>query len=248
MRAGQTYAIRALALLVLALLALANPARAADPDILWKIVSGQCVPAAQAGKGTGPCAAVDTGKGFAILKDINGVIQYLLISTAKVTGIEDPFLLDPKAPNYLSDAWQARGFAAAKAGRPMPRNVLSLTVNSAVGRTQNQLHVHISCLAAEVMAVLEREAPKPGTGWHVIKTPMKGQQYWAYGLSEQELAQQNGFKLVAAADPLFAKDMRLMTLAVAPVRDHLVLLADRADGGNGASAENLQDHACKVLN
>src|SRR5262250_2272312 len=34
-------------------------ASAADPDALWKIVHGHCVPSESAGKGPAPCAEVD---------------------------------------------------------------------------------------------------------------------------------------------------------------------------------------------
>ena len=44
---------------VLSLAALAAPARAADPDALWKIVHGRCVPDEQAHSDPAPCAIVD---------------------------------------------------------------------------------------------------------------------------------------------------------------------------------------------
>jgi CDP-diacylglycerol pyrophosphatase len=82
---------------LIALLLVPAGARAADPSALWKIVNGKCVPHEQAADDPSPCAAVDVAggvdKGFAVLKDMNGVAQFLLIPTARIGGIEDPAIL-----------------------------------------------------------------------------------------------------------------------------------------------------------
>jgi CDP-diacylglycerol pyrophosphatase len=110
--------------------------RAADPDALWKIVHDNCV----------PCALVDLqegdAKGYVVLKDLVGATQYLLIPTARVSGIESALLLAPEAPNYFADAWRERGYTERAAQHPLPRQAISLAINSAFGRSQNQLHTH----------------------------------------------------------------------------------------------------------
>ena len=95
-----------IALLVL----LAAPCSAADPNALWQIVGGQCVPDEQQHHSPEPCAAVDLAGGYAVLKDIVGDTQFLLIPTTRVTGIESPEILAPGAPNYFAAAWRARRF------------------------------------------------------------------------------------------------------------------------------------------
>lgn len=80
--------------------AFALPACAADPDALWDLVSGQCVPAQQAKHDPAPCLSVDLAGGYAVLKDQSGATQVLVIPTTRVTGIESPALLDPASPNY----------------------------------------------------------------------------------------------------------------------------------------------------
>ena len=61
-----------------------------------------------------PFAVVDLwegdAKGYAVLKDLVGAAQYLLIPTARVPGIESLLLLAPEAPNYFADAWRERGY------------------------------------------------------------------------------------------------------------------------------------------
>src|SRR6516165_6464782 len=93
-------AIRPVLFLGVASLALPEPARA-DPNALWNIVHGQCVPHFEAGDGPKPCEEVDleggVAEGVAILKDIAGIAQMLAIPTRRITGIEDPQMLDPDA-------------------------------------------------------------------------------------------------------------------------------------------------------
>ena len=106
------------------------PARASDPNVLWHIVHDQCVPHQEQFHWPLPCAEVNLAFGYAILKDIEGATQFLLIPTARVTGIEDPAILVPGAPNYWEAAWQARGLVQALAKGPLPTNDLSLAINS----------------------------------------------------------------------------------------------------------------------
>src|SRR5271169_3668763 len=86
-----------------------NSGHAADPDALWKLVHDKCVPDQQQNDDPAPCAVVDQregdAKGYAVLKDLVGATQYLLIPTARVPGIESPLLLAPEAPNCFADAW-----------------------------------------------------------------------------------------------------------------------------------------------
>ena len=72
---------------LLVLLLLAASCHAADnPNALWDIVHGACVPHAQSGPPT-PCLALDLQTGTALLKDRRGATQILLIPTARVTGL-----------------------------------------------------------------------------------------------------------------------------------------------------------------
>ena len=72
-------------------------AQASNPNVLWQIVHDQCVPDEQQHGDPKPCAEVDLAGGYAVLKDIAGASQFLLIPTAEIGGIEDPALLAPLA-------------------------------------------------------------------------------------------------------------------------------------------------------
>ncbi len=242
--------MRASAAVALATLLLAGfPAGTAhadsDPDVLWRFVHEQCVPDQQANLNPAPCAAVDLSagidRGHAVFKDYVGDHQYLLIPTTRITGIEDPALLRPDAPNYLADAWRTRAFTESSAGGALPRDWISLAVNGAVARTQNQLHIHIDCLRADVHRTLRDFAGAIGPVWAPLPVPLAGSRYDA--LAVDDLDAVNPFALAAAgADPA------LLTLAVVGTGTEsdpgFVVLRSQADPAAGVlpAAELLQDH------
>lgn len=124
---------------------------------LWRILSTSCIPAAQSGE-NGRCVEVSLSKntdaGYVVFKDRNGPLQYLLMPTKRVTGIEDPFLLTPEAPAYWAEAWRAKRWMDVANGKPAPREAVSISINSEWGRGQNQLHFHISCVRSDLRSFL----------------------------------------------------------------------------------------------
>jgi CDP-diacylglycerol pyrophosphatase len=227
-------------------------AQASNPNVLWLIVHGQCIPDQQQHGDPKPCAEVDLAGGFAVLKDISGASQFLLIPTTEVGGIEDPSLLAPLARNYFADAWQARSFVEKALGHAMPRDMLSLAINSASGRTQDQFHIHIDCIRADVRDTLLRERPKIGWRWSSLKTPLAGHQYRAVRVTGPTLFGHNPFKLLAWGVPGARADMGQHTLVVVGMAfgrvPGFVILDDHADLAHGdwASGEELQDHGCAL--
>jgi len=240
---------------VLALLILAPATlRAADPDALWKIVHGKCVASEAGGSGPAPCSLVDLADGYAVLKDIRGATQFLLIPTTRITGIEDPQLLGPGLPNYWQAAWQARQLMAAPAGRPVPREDVGLAINSVHGRSQNQLHIHIDCLSAEAEQALAQAAGRIGKSWTRLDMPPAAHAYLALRVTASDLAGIDPFKLVADGIPSAAADMGDETIVVAGAlfadgRPGFYILDHRADVAEGdfGSGEELLDHQCRVL-
>ena len=233
------------------------PAQAADPDILWKLVHEQCVPREQQHAAPLPCTLVDLRQGveagYAVLKDIKGATQYLVIPTARITGIEDPLLLRPNAPNYFAVAWRERGYTEKAAGKPLPRDALSLAVNSAFGRSQDQLHIHIDCIRPDVRAALHRQLAAIGDRWALLRAPLARHRYWAMRIAAEDLDGANPFKLLATQRPAAAAAMNRQTLVVAGAqfadgRPGFILLATELDlvRANRASGEELQDHTCAL--
>ena len=69
--------------------------------------------------------------GDAVLKDRCGATHYLLIPTARRTGVESPELLRDDEPDYFGDAWAARDRVIAASGRSDVRtDELGLAINS----------------------------------------------------------------------------------------------------------------------
>jgi len=233
-------------------LALASCARA-DPDALWNIVHGKCAPNQAASGQPAPCVAVDLAGGYAVLKDIRGKTQVLVIPTTKITGIESAALLAEGGPNFWRDAWAARRFVEGYAGSPIPREDVALAVNSIDGRSQNQLHIHVDCIDPAVRQTLAAALPDIGPRWAPLAVDLAGHRYEAMRLSGDDLTQ-DPFKLLAAGDAAARAEMGLETLVVTGVRSPngapgFVLLADHADpaAGDIGNGESVMDHSCKVL-
>lgn len=218
---------------------------------LWRIVSQQCVPGQMHKQNPAPCQSVDLPHGFVLLKDINGPLQYLLMPVDHITGIESPVLLQSSTPNFFWYAWQARHLLSVRHGAAVPDSAVSLAINSPSGRTQNQLHIHISCLRPDIRAVLDQHADGLSSQWHEFPVAMMGDKWLARRLSEEELQQHSLFIALARQVPNAAEHMGQYSLAVVALKGGgLLALVTQRDllSGNRASAEVLQDHSCAILN
>jgi len=224
----------------------------ADPNALWTIVHGQCVANESRHHDPAPCARVDLGfgeeRGYAVYRDAVGAHQYLLIPTARITGIESPELLEPDATTYFAEAWQARSFVEELAGGRIGRDWMSLAVNSAVARSQDQLHIHMDCLHADVHDILASSAGLIGSAWAPLPTPLAGHTYSAITVNSADLDELNPFQLLADGLHGAREEMGLYTLIVVGAVDgsgqpRFIVLAGRADSGHSdAAGEQLQDH------
>ncbi len=230
-------------------------AQAYDPDALWKIVNDQCV-RHQLESGTpSPCSKIDLrpGTGFAVLKDRVGIAQFLLIPTKRISGVESPELLANESPNYWAYAWQVKANVEERLHRKLARDQVALSVNSAFGRTQNQLHIHIDCIRTDVHEVLRQHANEIGSQWAPLRTTLRGNTYWAIRISGAELGDNNPFKLLADGLPSARQQMARQTLVLVGVtfgdgNEGFILLNDHVDPdiNDRASGEELQDHQCAI--
>jgi CDP-diacylglycerol pyrophosphatase len=230
---------------------LISAAQAADPSAIWNIENGKCVPHMRESHDPAPCSIVDLDAGYVVLKDINGATQFLLMPTARIGGIESPEVLAPDAPNYWDQAWRARTLTEQRAGKPLPRETLSLTVNSSSGRSQNQLHIHIDCVRPDVRDALAALRDAIAARWVDFPVPLVGQHWRAFRVNGENLGTVNPFRLLASGEP--AVDMARHTLAVVGMtwenqEPGFVLLDGTVDlaAGNRGSAEILQDHDCAL--
>jgi CDP-diacylglycerol pyrophosphatase len=234
-----------------AFLFLANAPANADRLALWTIVHDRCVANFDAGRGPAPCAAVDEAQGVAILKDIVGSAQFLAIPTRRIAGIESPDLLADDAPPIWSGAWKARDLVDARLGVELPRGALGIAVNSSLRRSQDQLHLHIDCLAPDAAAALAVYKQFLTRDFHVLPFELAGRRYWARRLDSVDLSDVAPFRLLADGAPGAKSTMPLQTLIAvggdfAPDVPGFILLADQTALGAGGHGEDLQDHSCAI--
>jgi CDP-diacylglycerol pyrophosphatase len=178
------------------------------------------------------CAFVDAKHGYAILKDLKGETQLLLVATQERCGIEDPRIEASDEPNYFEEAWNARQCVSDLAGRKLADNEISLAINSLSGRSDGQLHIHIDLLNSDLVKELKNHPSSLIFNGHT------------YSVTHYDtLAGKNLFadlqnKLKANGS---AETMRDQTLVV--VGDStggFYVLNDYAHGSDRASGEELQ--------
>jgi CDP-diacylglycerol pyrophosphatase len=250
MRRGVAFLLMATLGLATLIVCAAPRHAAADSNALWHIVSEQCVPDQKLNQNPRPCADVDLAGGYAVLKDLVGKTQFLLIPTAQVAGIESPKVLAAQSPNYFAAAWQARHFVEERARHVLPRDAIGLAINSVSGRSQNQLHIHVDCMRLDVTAALRTHTGAIGTSWSKFPVPLVGHDYMAMRIEQPELGTTNPFALLADTLSGARADMAHYTLVVvgasAAGKDGFVVLAGHATPatGNWGAGEQLQDHAC----
>jgi CDP-diacylglycerol pyrophosphatase len=120
-------------------------------NALWLLVDTGC----NKGFNLVPSLHCDSAHGEAILKDRCGTTHYLLIPTARRTGVESPELLRDNEPDYFADAWGARDRVITASGRSDVRaDELGLAINSRWARSQDQLHIHIDFIKPQVRAAI----------------------------------------------------------------------------------------------
>ena len=223
-------------------------------DVLWHFIHDQCAPAASSDVyPPSPCIEVDASGIYAVFKDRNGRFQYLVLPLARISGIEDPQLQAPSAPNYLAYAWRARLYVEAALHQIRPRDELSLVVNSARGRSQDQLHIHVDCVRTDVHDTLQRLLPQIGKTWQPLSESLPPHQhrYQAMWVSGEALTV-NPFKLLAASLQR-GDQMALHSLVVVGARSPagepgFILLSGRVDPavGDRGSGDELQDRDCAI--
>lgn len=245
-------------LAVLALSGCQSQPVAKRSDALWNIVSNQCVPKKIQGEKPAPCDEVTFVKGqeqgYVVLKDLNGPLQYLLMPVAKITGVESPEVLAMNEPNYFYESWVARSYMIKRYGADIPADEISLAVNSQLGRSQNHLHVHISCIRPDVKKIINDNLGKISAKWSELPVDILGHKYRVIKISEAELKQKNIFSLVASDIPDGEKNMNQYGIAMLAVKNKkkshdFVVMTSRADlvKLNRGSVEEIQDHLCPQL-
>jgi CDP-diacylglycerol pyrophosphatase len=217
-----------------------------DPDALLSIMSTKCLGKPKDPNAQTPCVKVDRPNQYVVLKDRKGSRHFLLLPMMPLPGIESDALLTGDLANYFKFAWENRGLLSPVEARPVADDNVMLAVNSRSGRTQNQLHIHISCTKFGVKDALAVTQSKITASWSELPVELEGHSYWARRVSLEEFDGAGAFAILASGIPEAASDMGNFSVAMTQIGGEDILLATRRDllDLNLASAEELQDHDC----
>ena len=219
-----------------------------ERQTLWRVVQA-CVADFKLTGAAFPCLQVNLSegetRGYVVLRPPFGPEDLILAPTRRVIGIEDPFLQSPDSPNYFDSALRARSFLKGPDGRPPRLSEIAVGVNAAAARTQDQLHIHIGCLAPATKRALTAIASKLQVGrWTPPGNLASVSPPWVQRIGTSDLEGVNPFRL--AAEGLLGKvgNRARLTITVTRVRiaaeDDLVILATSGT----FTAEGIIDPTC----
>lgn len=193
-----------------------------------------CVAASQQGTARlpAPCEFV-SARGFVVMKEAHQ--EHLFVPTALVSGIEDPALVAANARPYWLYAWQqARHHFHGRS----PWQV-GLAINSKAGRSQDQLHIHITCMKKAVSDALHRA--KISSAWSNV---WLGGHTYAVRHVTRLTGSQNPFRLVYRKIGSRRFQMQYQTIVVTGARTGFYVLSDYAHRGDRGHGEELLDSRC----
>jgi CDP-diacylglycerol pyrophosphatase len=185
---------------------------------LWFVVHDICLPAYRSIGVAFPCAEVNIAngvdRGFAVLQTPSSAAHVIIVPTARISGIESPVLQSENAPNYWEAAWNARRFVEQGARRQLPRDKIGMAINAAASRSQDQLHIHVSCIAPAVADFLRRHQAEIHGAWSPLHAKLAGHKFSAMKVEIESLAQVDPFKSLMRGLPSNKNSIGHQTLAV----------------------------------
>ncbi|WP_179046767.1 CDP-diacylglycerol diphosphatase [Nostoc sp. TCL26-01] len=218
-----------------------------DRDYLWKKVQ-TCIKNQQDKNNPSPCLYVDLQKKYAVANGSHQV-EYLLLPTNKVSGIDDPQILKQNSPNYWQYTWEkANEYIPQKESKVKYRNQIGLAINSQESRMQDQLHIHMSCIDKDVSFRLDKAEQNKQITSQWTQTPnisLKGHQYSVKILENDSLKYNNPFHLVAKI--VTPSEMGHQSIAIAGRKKQgFYIIKDQSQGLHKAAAEELLDENCQT--
>ncbi|GJO62991.1 putative CDP-diacylglycerol pyrophosphatase [Mycobacterium marinum] len=219
----------------------------ADRDQLWKIVHDRCERDYHRTGAYAPCTLVDESSGIALYKADGDPYQFLLLPLARVSGIEDRALQEPSTGKYLYEAWADRFAVTARLYNALPESHLVLTINAKSARSQDQLHIHISCSSPATLATLKEVNAADYVHWKQLPVDLGGHSYHVLAVNTDTLKSKNLFRDIHDKVAADGKKMENASVALANVApDRFLLLVVEGTDEDPVAAEALQDHDCSV--
>jgi CDP-diacylglycerol pyrophosphatase len=193
-----------------------------------------CVAAAKQHRSLPSGCKYSSPRGYVVFEEHNQ--EYLFVPTAIITGIEDPKILAPKALPYWRYAWgQAKRYFHGRS----PWQI-GLAINSKTGRSQDQLHIHMTCMKKTVGDALHR-AHISSTAWSKIS--LAGHTYYARHVKSLK-GGHDPFRMVYSKIGSKRSVMEQETIVVTGAKSGYYILNDFTHSTNRAHGEELLDSHC----
>ncbi|WP_193197929.1 CDP-diacylglycerol diphosphatase [Nostoc sp. MG11] len=216
-------------------------------DFLWEKVQ-KCVANQQGNPPKpDPCLYVDLNNRYVVANGSHSV-EYLLLPTDKITGIENLSISTLNKPYYWQYAWEAAKTYIPQV-KPKIKNPdqYGLAINSKQARGQDQLHIHISCINKKVSKKLEQNDNNiPSGSFKNFILTLDNNKYNIMKLTNNSLeASNNPFYLVKKSLHS-SQNMADQSIAVAKrSKGGFYIMNTESSGGYQAAAEKLLDEDCK---
>jgi CDP-diacylglycerol pyrophosphatase len=117
-------------------------------------------------------------------------------------------------------------------------------------RSQNQLHIHISCIRPDVKKLIHNNGAFIVNKWEIFPSGILNHPYYSRRINKEQLKNVNLFALLKDELPDATNNMKDFTMAVIADNKNFIILADKynPEKGDRAWAEEVQDHDCPQLN
>lgn len=213
----------------------------ANRDALWNLV-GCCT---QSPPRDSHCRVYNNQYNYIVAKDASAqkTEAYLIIPTIKMIGIESPLTLNSPTLDIWQDGW------SESVKLKYDQSKLGLAINSAISRDQDQLHIHMSCVNANVLNSLDRlkEISSNPAKPTAITLTGKSHAYEAVLLKSLS-GESSPFKVMRQLPHVSEHDVKDQSIAIVKGRgaqnDKYILLNTYASGSNPGEAEELLDQTC----
>ena len=193
----------------------------------------KCVAASQHTGGLPhPCEFVSK-RGFVVMKEAHQ--EHLFVPTAVVTGVEDPAIVASNArPYWLYASEQVTRHFKGRA----PWQV-GLAINSKAGRSQDQLHIHMTCIKKTVSDALHHA--KISSAWSDVS--LGGHTYHVRHVTSLT-GGNDPFRLVYHQVHANPSQMQYQTIIVTGAQTGFYVLNDYKHRSNRGHGEELLDSRC----
>lgn len=133
-------------------------------------------------------------------------------------------------------------------GNPIKERFISLILNSKNARSQDQLHIHISCLPNSVNKIISKIPEREiDTNWSKKQITIPPYSFYYRKISLTELMNSNLFESVT--EKVKKEQGKLEYTGVGPINrnsDTFIILSGIGTKSKGVYAERIQDHECEL--